>query len=93
MPTKRQRVGRFSQKITAAAVQAYRARDYAALHVALRLPPWNRSPLPIAECALGVDQGEPPEDERPDPWRNSWCVARELRSELEQAFFQHKKSN
>lgn len=83
MPTKRSRVTRnISARVTAAALEAYRNRDFLALHAALRLPPWSRSPLPISDCALGVDQGPPPEDDRPGPWRDGWHAARELQREL-----------
>ena len=86
MATKRTRVTRsLSHRINAAAVEAYHAGDFIALHCALNLKPWERSPLPIAECELGVDQGEPPEHEAPGPWRDSWYVARDLQAELEAA--------
>lgn len=86
MATKRTRVTRsLSHRINATAVEAYRASDFAALHCALNLKPWKRSPLPIAECELGVDQGEPPAYDPPGPWRDSWFVARELQAELEAA--------
>jgi hypothetical protein len=84
MPTKRARLTRgLSHRITAAAVEAYRYRDFIELHAALNLQPWQRSPLPVDVCGLGVDQGEPPEHEKPGPWRDSWYTARELQAELE----------
>jgi hypothetical protein len=88
MPSKRTRVGRhLAQRLTPQALDAYRNRDFFALHMALSLRPWHRSPLPISECELGVDQGEPPEPAGrpgiPNPWRESWYAARELQAEFE----------
>ncbi len=42
-------------RITPAAIDAFRARDVVRLHRALRLRPWQPSPLPLAVTALGVD--------------------------------------
>ncbi len=86
MPSKRTRVARsIGACVTAAALDAYRARDFTALHLALKLPPFHRSPLPIDECGLGVGQGLPPDYDQPGPWRDSWYAARELQRELEAA--------
>lgn len=88
MPLKRRIVKVNNHRITSAAVEAYRAGDFHGLHSALNLRPWQRSPLPIDVCGLGVDQGEPPEPHKPgtqDSWRDSWYVARELQAELEAA--------
>lgn len=63
-------------RITPEAVAAYRAGDELALHRALRLRPWQASPI----GAVG-----------PCPWppgtggHESWALAVELRAELERA--------
>lgn len=88
MPVKRRLVKVHSHRVTQQAVEAYVRRDFHALHTALGLKPWERSPLPINECALGVDGGEPPELKAPSSrslWRDSWYVARELQAGLEAA--------
>lgn len=47
MPAKRRPLNRASKhRITPQAVEAYKARDYLALHRALGLYPWEMSPLP-----------------------------------------------
>lgn len=84
MPTKRTRVARnIGQRITEAAIEAYIARDYIALHRALGLKPWEASPLPLEDEPLGVDQDSPPEDG--SPWGETWPQAQELQRELEAA--------
>ena len=80
MPTKRRVDKARRHRISAEAVAAYRAKDCNALHRALRLRPWEASPL----C---VDQGPRPAVPRHMPpagrWRRSYsgslrrrCVGR-----------------
>jgi hypothetical protein len=64
------------RRITAAAVEAYRAGDRTGLHRALGLKPWHPSPL-------DVDTDEPPAV-LPSAWRWSWATVRQLRRELEE---------
>jgi len=82
MPTKRQRAIRRNagDRITEAAIAAYQARDYDALHRALGLAPWEVSPLPSSVEPLGCDQGP-----RPSFWQEhcGWEKAQELQRELE----------
>jgi hypothetical protein len=42
--------------ITPEVIEAWRNADYMALHIALNLDPWERSPLPIEVTALGIDE-------------------------------------
>ena len=85
MATKRTRITRSnSGRVTATAVEAYCAGDFQALHLALNLRPFQRSPLPIDVCGLGVGEGPPP-DHDSGPWRDSWYTAQELQRELEAA--------
>lgn len=77
MATKRSRKSRtLRARVTPAAVAAYRAKDYAALHAELRLAPWEVSPLDAwGDC----------------PWTgrsaggDTWGQAVQLRAELEAA--------
>lgn len=82
MPTKRtRRIRGIEELITPAAVAAFKAGDYLALHRALRLRPWEASPLPRETEALGVDDG-------PCQWGpntlygESWPRAQELQRRL-----------
>jgi hypothetical protein len=69
------------QRITTAAVAAFKARDRAALHLALDFCPWHPSPLPREVEELGVDFGP-----APDWWNEAdWRFAQELRRKLEKA--------
>jgi hypothetical protein len=82
LPSKRQRVGRNigAHRITPAAVAAFLAGDYRALHHELNLRPWQTSPLPLEVSPLGCDDGEPfndGEQHRAD-WENAQQLQREL---------------
>lgn len=81
MPTKRQRVIRNAGEIfTPDALAAYEAGDSSALALALRLPPWEFSPLDVYEGAV-------PAWLKDRPWRQEcWAKALEMRRELEAAF-------
>jgi hypothetical protein len=74
MPIKRRMPKGRLHRVTPAAVDAFRAGDYAALHRALGLRPWETSPLEV--------------DDGPCPWSGnsagaaSWPQAQELRDEL-----------
>ena len=85
MPTKRRPLKRETRRrVTPAAVEAYKARDYMRLHLALGLMPWQPSPLPLEVEGLGVDQGPPPEWVRSYPERVAdWELAQRLQRELE----------
>jgi hypothetical protein len=85
MPTNRIPVLRpVRRQITAAAVAAYRAHDFKALHHALGLRIWERSPLPRSVTPLGVDQGRGPGGDYPFD-TVSWDQAQELQRALEAA--------
>jgi hypothetical protein len=57
MPTNRTPVHRRSaRQITPEAIDAWKRADYSALHSALGLHPFERSPLPIEITVLGVDE-------------------------------------
>ncbi|WIW51144.1 hypothetical protein LRP31_18805 [Mesorhizobium mediterraneum] len=60
MPVKRRRAKGKPFKITNAAIDAYRARDYLALHRALNLYPWEMSPIPAQFEPLGCNPANPP---------------------------------
>ncbi|RUU99681.1 hypothetical protein EOA60_03080 [Mesorhizobium sp. M1A.F.Ca.IN.020.06.1.1] len=61
MPTKRTPRNRDAKRrITPAAVEAFQANDYKALHRALGLKPWEMSPLPRDIEPLGCDPERPP---------------------------------
>lgn len=77
MPTKRARVPRtYAPKLPDEAIVAFRAADWLALHRALRLKPWEPSPL---------------EASGPCPWSPTsaaalaWDKVREMRLALEAA--------
>ncbi|TGR13059.1 hypothetical protein EN833_07750 [Mesorhizobium sp. M4B.F.Ca.ET.190.01.1.1] len=56
MPTKRKPLYRdIKRRVTPAAVEAFRAGDYAALHRILGLRPWEMSPLPSEVTPLGCN--------------------------------------
>ncbi len=83
MPTMRRRVERTTRgRITAKAVEAFRAGDYHALQNALNLPPWHPSPLPESIEPLGVDPDGPPPEYRGGDWGELWSQAVELQREL-----------
>jgi hypothetical protein len=85
VPVKPRRHLRRQHRITAEALEAYGARDYLRLHRALGLRPWQRSPLPLAVTALGVDQGDAPPDDG-TMLAASWELAAELQRDLERVF-------
>lgn len=65
--------------ITTAALGAFAAGDYKALHNALRLSPWTPSPL-------NVDSPYPPAWVSPrGPWATEWQKAWQLRQQLQEA--------
>ena len=75
MPTRRKRITRTpAEHITPGAVAAFVARDYATLHVELRMRPWEISPLdadglcPYTKPCAGAD---------------SWKRAQQLRKAIE----------
>jgi hypothetical protein len=82
MPVKRRLSKGRAHRITAEAVEAYKAGDYLGLHRALELRPWEVSPLPLSVTPLGCDQDERPDD---SPWNDSWEQAQELQRALEEA--------
>jgi hypothetical protein len=77
MATKRTRKSRnLRARVTPAAVAAYRAKDYAALHLELRLAPWEVSPLDAwGDCPWPSRTGG----------GDTWDQAVQLRAELEAA--------
>ena len=75
MPTKRTRASRsMRSRLTAAAVQAWREGDRIALHRALRLDPWEASPLD-EENVYSPNTA----------YADSWQQSRDWRLELEHA--------
>ena len=83
MPVKRRIQKNRPHRITPEAIAAWEAGDFDALHCALGLRPWERSPLPRTLTALGVDQGPPPEWENPQT--STWAMAQNLQRELLEA--------
>lgn len=73
MPTKRRPTKHVAHRITAKAVEAFRAGDGMALHNALGLRPWQVSPLHV-DVAHGEGDGT--------GWGHSFALARELREAL-----------
>ncbi len=80
MPVKRRNSKTKEHRINEAAVEAYIAGDFMALHEALGLFPWQPSPLPATVHVLGVDPANP----RPWPL-DGFEIACELQAELEAA--------
>jgi hypothetical protein len=81
MTAKRKPVNRdLRQRLTPAAVAAWRRCDYLGLHRALGLHPAVPSPLPATATSLGVDaDDEPPEQ---DARARGWAEAVSLQKEL-----------
>jgi hypothetical protein len=79
MPVKR-RAGKTRQRITPEAVEAFRAGDFAALHLALGLAPWEASPLPASVTPLGVDSAD-----RHSWGEETWRQAVALQARLQEA--------
>jgi hypothetical protein len=78
MPLKRRLAKARAHRLTAEAVDAFRARVLR-LHAALGLRPWQPSPLE-------ADAPEPPAWAPPGTsWARAWPVARDLRVKLEGA--------
>ena len=75
-----------SSTVTAEVVAAWRAGDYLALHRALRLKPWQASPLPLRCTALGCDQRTEEQNAAMEYkyriWDATWPQAQELQREL-----------
>ncbi|RWF41843.1 MAG: hypothetical protein EOS65_10900 [Mesorhizobium sp.] len=61
MPTKRTpRHRNIKRRVSPAAIAAFKANDFHALHRALGLNPWEMSPLPLDIEPLGCDPARPP---------------------------------
>ena len=73
MPTKRRTTKMTAHRVTAEAVEAFRAEDLVRLHMLLGLRPWQVSPLDV-ETAHGEHQT--------NAWGTSFALARELRAVL-----------
>src|SRR5215467_9016735 len=59
MPTNRTPINRrAARRITPEAIDAWKRADFMALHRALGLMPWERSPLPREITALGLNEGD-----------------------------------
>jgi hypothetical protein len=71
---------RGQRHITETALDAWRRCDYHALHKALGLRPWQRSPLPYEATCLGVSELVTHDQET--PWNESWEPAMELQRDL-----------
>jgi hypothetical protein len=84
MPIKRRTSKAMKHRITPDAIEAFIAGDYLALHLALGLAPWERSPLPLSVDALGVDPDDPPTGNGTG-WDEFWPQAVELQRELQKA--------
>ena len=85
MPTKRRLSKQRAHRITAEAVEAFRAGDFIGLHRALGLAPWQASPLPSPASPLGVDPAVPPSPTDGTAWAVSWPLAVELQKDLAQS--------
>ena len=83
MPVKRRLHKGREHRITADAIEAFRAGDHGALHRALGLRPWQPSPLPLAVNPLGVDPAQPPAADDGSIWAQAWQLAVELQGELQ----------
>jgi hypothetical protein len=85
MPLKRRHAKSRAHRVTPEAIEAFRARDFLALHRALGLKPWQPSPLPASVNPLGVDPSRPPEG-RPGDWSaDAWQLAVDLQRALIEA--------
>jgi hypothetical protein len=81
MPTRRRPLRRnLRRRINDQAIAAWKACDFLALHRALALHPWERSPLPIEVTALGVCEDSVRGGET--PWDESCATALALQREL-----------
>jgi hypothetical protein len=76
MPIKRRTAKRREYPITPAAVAAFEAGDWMALHQSLGLRPWHESPLDA--------EGDAP-SWLPQHQLQYWELAKDLRAELEEA--------
>ena len=72
-------------RITQAAIMAWRAGDYHALHAALGLYPWEASPLPRSIKKLGVNQDDVGRGPRSAMFNDSIPQAKALQLELVEA--------
>ena len=81
MPVKRRAAKAARHRITPAAIEAFKANDFHALHSALGLAPCEASPLPREVTALGVHQGPCPYA-KGTAWGDSWPKAQELQRQL-----------
>ncbi len=77
MPARRGHTRRHESAITPEAVDAFVAKDYARLHSAIGLKPWEVSPIQ-------VDSYGPPRAGG-SPWTDSFPKALKLRADLEAA--------
>ena len=85
MPTNRKPVRRnLRRRISPAAIAAWQAADYHALHSALGLSPWEMSPLQDTITALGVSEENAPLVQSGATLldNNSYALALELQREL-----------
>ena len=89
MPVKRRNAKVRQHRITAQAVEAFRAGDFMALHNALDLAPYEPSPLPQSVEALGVDPDNPPREDG-TAWASAWPKVVALQRELQAAANQGK---
>ena len=65
MPTARRPRRRTPRRrISPEAIAAFQAADYSALHLALSLPPWARSPLPREITSFGVSDDDDLRDDQ-----------------------------
>lgn len=86
MPTKRTPRNRDAKRrITPAAVEAFKAGDFMALHRALGLRPWEMSPLPLDVTPLGCDPERPPNHPTATLFAQSFGQAVELQRALLEA--------
>ncbi|ESY72798.1 hypothetical protein X743_14930 [Mesorhizobium sp. LNHC252B00] len=83
MPVKRRKDKSRAFKMTEAAIDAYRARDFRALHQALGLRPWEMSPLP--DTPLGCNPANPPSETDRTLFAQSYQQAVELQRDLEKS--------
>jgi hypothetical protein len=67
-----------AQRIRPEVVEAFKAGDYVALHLALGLKPWEASPLDVGRGPVPAYAGD-------GPWAESWPRAQELRRAIEEA--------
>jgi len=82
MPVKRRSSKTRPHRITQDALDAFQAGDYAGLHHALGLKPWEISPLPLSVSPLGCDQGPYPFVGTGSCSEATWEQAQRLQSQI-----------